>query len=132
VSPLRRVPLESSRGGEDKRGVCLPNTLPRRPPNRGLDQGLARVPGRLRATESFVEAHVSDEALEPRDKGLPGVRIPSPRVYKREVAGQGISREATGSLNDDSNAEYPESDRAYPVQAVSSGVSVDIPARRHR
>jgi hypothetical protein len=35
--------------------------------------------------------------------------------YKREVAGHGISREATGSLNDDSNAEYPEN---IPSQIV--------------
>jgi hypothetical protein len=39
----------------------------------------------LRATESLVEAHAADEALEPRDKVLPGVQIPSPRGLPGET-----------------------------------------------
>jgi hypothetical protein len=78
--------LPSSRGARRRRGICLPKTLPHRPIS--LDQGLARVSGRPPTTESLVEANVADEALEPRDKGLPGVRIPSPWDYQGEHAGQ--------------------------------------------
>lgn len=81
MSPLRRVAFESSRGGEEKMWSLPTKTLspPTKPSTARLGPGL-RVG--LQATESLVEAHVADEGLEPRDKVLPGVRIPSPRVYQ--------------------------------------------------
>jgi len=91
---LRSNPRE---GARRKRGVCPAETLSR-PLNRAL-QGLARgFRVRLRAIESLVEAHVADEALEPRDKVLRGVRIPSPRVYSQAGVLVPVSVYAQGAL----------------------------------
>jgi transposase InsO family protein len=57
--------------------------------NRAWTKDWPGVSGRPPTTESLVEANVADEALEPRDKGLPGVRIPSPWDYHVLDAGIG-------------------------------------------
>jgi hypothetical protein len=88
MSPLRRVGFESSRGGEEKTW-SLPTKLSRRLPKPSTARPGPGLRVGLRATESLVEAHVADEALEPRDKVLPGVRIPSPRVYQQKRRNSG-------------------------------------------
>jgi hypothetical protein len=63
--------------------------------------------------------------LSVRPRGFPGepqtlkveTRVQIPLDYRREAPGQGTSHEATGSLNDDSIAEYPEN---IPSQIVHS------------
>jgi hypothetical protein len=82
MSPLRRIAFESSRGGEEKTWSLPPKTHPHRPHNRAWTKDWPGVSGRPPTTESLVETNVADEALEPRDKGLPGVRIPSPWDYQ--------------------------------------------------
>lgn len=85
MSPLRSVAFESSRGGEEKTWSlpCRNSLAPTKPSTARTGPGF-RV--RLRTIESLVEAHVADEALEPRDKVLPGVRIPSPGSTRRQAS----------------------------------------------
>jgi hypothetical protein len=89
MSPLRHVAFESSRGEEKTWSLPCQNSLAPTKPSTARPGPGFRV--RLRAIESLVEAHVADEALEPRDKVLPGVRIPSRRVYQETRRSEALS-----------------------------------------
>jgi len=60
-----------------------------------------------------LRGRVQSQLLEERTS----VHTSSSKVYKRKPPGQGTSSKSSGSLNRDSNAEYPEN---IPSQIVRS------------
>jgi hypothetical protein len=128
-APLQRRALNPN-------GLCLPRAVanwPRIGP--AAYRTMTQEDGLRGEANSQVDGHLiasPQVAVSSREPSQGGDTGSNPVGTTTKRTGKGTSPEAAGELNDDSSAEYPVSHRAWPVQAVSSGVRVDTPARCQR